>query len=73
MAHASKTLFADRVVFYRKGDPTGYLAFVIAVHSDHCASLLCYCPVSHQWFEVSSVMFGKKDAADYFVNTPDQA
>ncbi len=67
MPHPAKTLHGDRVIFFKAGNPTGHVAFVTFVHSDHCASLVCYCPVSHAWFEVTSIMFGKSDSS-YFVN-----
>jgi hypothetical protein len=68
MAHVAKTLPADRVLYYRKDNPDAHVAFVIKVHSDHCANLVFYCPQTHAWYEAASVTFGEKDG-DYFVNT----
>jgi hypothetical protein len=68
MAHQDKTLLGDRVLYFRKGNPSGHVAFVYQVHSDHCASLVFYCPVTHSWKEATSITFGKNDTADYFVN-----
>lgn len=68
--HPDKTCLGDRVIFYRKGDDCGHVAFVIRTHDDnpHMACLVAYCPKTHQWFEATMVLFGKADDRDYFVN-----
>jgi hypothetical protein len=68
--HPDRTCLADRVVFYRQGDPCGHVAFAIETHADdpHCACLVFYCPKTHQWYEALNVQFGQCADSDYFVN-----
>ncbi len=59
MAHPSKTLIGETVVYNLNGKP--HAALVMHVHPDdpHKACLVYYCPVSHAWKEAIDVEFGK--------------
>jgi hypothetical protein len=64
--HPAKTCLADRVVYWKEGK-VPLVAFVVEVHSDHCASLVYWCRQSLAWKEACSITFGKREGC-YFVN-----